>query len=177
MPAVAFDIAHPPITVADIDKVVRLLARERTMNIAFVRPDGWPQVTTVGYISDGLDIYFTVSQQSQKLANLRVDARASIAIHAAGDDDLVGVSMAGVAVEVYDPAEIQRINVLIVVGWPGVSVFCPAGQAVAIIHVRPQLIGMIRIVGGQSRSDCFSVDDSTCRASASPVLDAIRDWG
>ena len=177
MPAVAFDNTHPRMSVDDVGKVVSLLGRERTMDVAFVRPDGWPQVTTVGYISDGLDLYFTTSQQSQKLANLRADPRASVAIHAADGEDLVGVSMAGVAVEVYDPAEIQRLNALIFVGWPGVSVFCPAGQAVAIIHIRPQLVGMVRIVGGQSRSECFSVDASTRQASASPVLDAVNDRG
>jgi nitroimidazol reductase NimA-like FMN-containing flavoprotein (pyridoxamine 5'-phosphate oxidase superfamily) len=39
-------------------KILSLLDQHRIMTIATVRPDGWPQATTVGYVSDGLDLYF-----------------------------------------------------------------------------------------------------------------------
>ena len=39
-------------------KILTLLDQHRIMTIATVRPDGWPQATTVGYVSDGLDLYF-----------------------------------------------------------------------------------------------------------------------
>ena len=46
------------------------------MTIATNRPDGWPQATTVGYVNDGLTIYFLCSPQSQKAANIAPDADA-----------------------------------------------------------------------------------------------------
>ena len=39
-------------------RIVEILDRERIMTLATVRPDGWPQATTVGYVNDGLSLYF-----------------------------------------------------------------------------------------------------------------------
>lgn len=38
-------------------KILSLLDQHRIMSIATIRPDGWPQVTTVGYVSEGLTLY------------------------------------------------------------------------------------------------------------------------
>jgi nitroimidazol reductase NimA-like FMN-containing flavoprotein (pyridoxamine 5'-phosphate oxidase superfamily) len=51
-------------------KILRLLDEHRIMTIATLRPDGWPQATTVGYASEGLTIYFLCGRDSQKAANL-----------------------------------------------------------------------------------------------------------
>jgi nitroimidazol reductase NimA-like FMN-containing flavoprotein (pyridoxamine 5'-phosphate oxidase superfamily) len=64
-------------------KILQLLDQHRTMRIATLRPDGWPQVTTVGYANDGLAIYFLCGADSQKAANLARDDRVSLAV----DDD------------------------------------------------------------------------------------------
>ena len=34
-------------------KILSLLDRHRIMRIATLRPDGWPQTTTVGYVNEG----------------------------------------------------------------------------------------------------------------------------
>jgi hypothetical protein len=47
-------------------KILELLNQHRLMTIATNRPDGWPQATTVGYVNDGLTIYFLCSPQSGK---------------------------------------------------------------------------------------------------------------
>jgi hypothetical protein len=39
-------------------KILALLEQHRIMTIATLRPDGWPQATTVGYANDGLTLYF-----------------------------------------------------------------------------------------------------------------------
>jgi nitroimidazol reductase NimA-like FMN-containing flavoprotein (pyridoxamine 5'-phosphate oxidase superfamily) len=39
-------------------KILTLLDQHRIMTIATLRPDGWPQATTVGYANEGLTIYF-----------------------------------------------------------------------------------------------------------------------
>src|SRR5215467_9362515 len=59
-------------------KILELLDQHRLMTIATNRPDGWPQATTVGYVNDGLTIYFLCSPQSQKAANLARDSRVSL---------------------------------------------------------------------------------------------------
>jgi nitroimidazol reductase NimA-like FMN-containing flavoprotein (pyridoxamine 5'-phosphate oxidase superfamily) len=61
-------------------KAISILNAHKTMAIATLRQDGWPQNTIVGYANDGLLIYFLVSRASQKLANILQDERIAIAI-------------------------------------------------------------------------------------------------
>ena len=47
-------------------KILALLDQHRIMTtIATLRPDGWPQATTVGYVNEGLTLYFLCGLQSQ----------------------------------------------------------------------------------------------------------------
>ena len=62
------------------DKIQALLDRHRIMTVATLRPDGWPQATTVGYANDGLSLYFLCGLDSQKAANLARDDRLSLTI-------------------------------------------------------------------------------------------------
>ena len=57
------------------DKIQTLLDQHRIMTVATLRPDGWPQATTVGYVNDGLSLYFLCGLDSQKAANLARDDR------------------------------------------------------------------------------------------------------
>ena len=50
-------------------KILELLDQHRLMTVATNRLDGGPQATTVGYVNEGLVIYFLCSPQSQKAAN------------------------------------------------------------------------------------------------------------
>jgi nitroimidazol reductase NimA-like FMN-containing flavoprotein (pyridoxamine 5'-phosphate oxidase superfamily) len=40
------------------EKILALLDQHRIMTLATLRPDGWPQATTVGYVNEGLTLYF-----------------------------------------------------------------------------------------------------------------------
>lgn len=91
--------------------IVELLSFGRLMALGVNRPDGWPQVTTVGYANEGLNLYFVIARESQKLANIQADSRVSVALRSEAErGDAVGVSMGGCAAEVTDPAEIERLN-------------------------------------------------------------------
>jgi nitroimidazol reductase NimA-like FMN-containing flavoprotein (pyridoxamine 5'-phosphate oxidase superfamily) len=61
-------------------KILTLLDQHRIMTIATLRPDGWPQATTVGYANEGLTLYFLCLRDSQKAANLARDDRVSLTI-------------------------------------------------------------------------------------------------
>ena len=58
-------------------KILALLDQHRIMTVATLRPDGWPQATTVGYVNDGLTLYFLCGLDSQKAKNLARDNRLS----------------------------------------------------------------------------------------------------
>ena len=47
-------------------KILALLDQHRIMTIATLRSDGWPQATTVGYVSEGLTLYFLCGLDSQR---------------------------------------------------------------------------------------------------------------
>ena len=59
---------------------LQILSQNRIMNIATVRPDGWPQSTIVGYANEGWRLYFLIYRTSQKFQNLQHDNRVSISV-------------------------------------------------------------------------------------------------
>src|SRR5215212_2827098 len=92
-------------------KILMVLDQHRIMTIATLRPDGWPQATTVGYASEGLTLYFLCGRDSQKAANLARDDRVSLTI----DHDtsnimaITGLAIAGHTQAVIDLAEAGRV--------------------------------------------------------------------
>lgn len=62
------------------DQAIKILDAHRVMAVSTVRPDGWPQTTIVGFANNGLVLYFMISRNSQKFANIQRDNRISVAI-------------------------------------------------------------------------------------------------
>src|SRR5580765_6119347 len=81
------------------------------MTIATLRPDGWPQATTVGYANEGLTLYFLCGLDSQKAANLARDGRVSLTIDHETPQvmEITGLSMAARAEVVVDQAEAEKV--------------------------------------------------------------------
>jgi len=90
-----------------LQPAIEILDSHRTMAVATVRPDGWPQTTIVGYANDGWTVYFLVFRSSQKFANIEHDDRISVAI--SGDptylSDIKAVYAGAHASEVTDASE------------------------------------------------------------------------
>lgn len=92
-------------------KILDILDRHRILTIATVRPDGWPQATTVGYVSRGLTLWFLTGHETQKAKNIARDNRVSLTV----DHDvpelmaITGLSMAARAFPVTDPATVRRV--------------------------------------------------------------------
>lgn len=150
-----------PIHGRAVSAIADLLARERLMTVASNRPDGWPQATTVGYLNEGLNLYFIVSRSSQKFANLQIDDRASVAVRSesGGRGNGVGLSMGGRVTEVTDPERVERLNNLVAERFPGVHIYCPSGTAVAVLHFRPSVISAVGVVDGRSDPETFSIGE------------------
>jgi general stress protein 26 len=58
-------------------KILEALASHHMMTLATIRPDGYPQATTVNYIHDGFTVYFATDATSQKAGNIN---KVSVAI-------------------------------------------------------------------------------------------------
>jgi len=145
------------------EKIVALLGEQRTMRIATLRPDGWPQTTAVGYAHDGLTIYFLCGKDSQKAANLARDDRVSLAIDndAAQVMQIKGLSMAARARPVTDAAECARALSLLFTRYPpqeNMPFALPAPGDVAIFRVTPTVISVLDYTLGFAHTDLVACE-------------------
>ena len=80
------------------------------MTLATIRPDGYPQATTVNYVNDGLTLFFATDAASQKAGNIKRNNKVSIAIASETSNlyKLCGLSMSGTAERVCDTRRAQE---------------------------------------------------------------------
>jgi len=141
------------------NKILTLLDRHRIMTIATLRPDGWPQATTVGYANEGLTLFFLCGPDSQKAANLAHDDRVSLTIDHDTTDlmAITGLSMAAHAQAVDDPAEAERILQLLSskYGEPVTPppIEMPTPEEVRIFRVTPTVIPVLDYSKGFGHTD------------------------
>jgi general stress protein 26 len=152
-------------------RILELLDEHRVMAVATLRADGWPQTTMVGYIHDGLTLYFAVARASQKFANIERDGRVSIALGHEQPTRLRGLSMAAHAEPVTDSAEIDRVNELMRERYHEQAVFSPRETSSALMRVLPVVISLIDLGKGPGEPELISVADpgSTQRIKAKDV--------
>ncbi|WP_292098886.1 pyridoxamine 5'-phosphate oxidase family protein [Brevundimonas sp.] len=147
-----------PIHGGAVAAVAELLGSARLMALGVNRPDGWPQVTTIGYVNDGLKLYFVIARDSQKFRNIQADPRVSVAIRPEGAEaDTVGVSLAGRAVEVTDAVEVERLNKLVFERYPDARAFCPSGSSVAVMRLSPEIVAPVAVISGRSRAETYAI--------------------
>jgi nitroimidazol reductase NimA-like FMN-containing flavoprotein (pyridoxamine 5'-phosphate oxidase superfamily) len=92
--------------------VLDILQHGRDMTLATIRPDGYPQATTVSYIHDGLILYASIGLGSQKAENIQHNNRVSATINLDYDDwrHIRGISLGGTAAFVQGSEEMNRIG-------------------------------------------------------------------
>ena len=151
-------------------KILKLLDRHRIMTIATLRPDGWPQATTVGYASEGLILYFLCGADSQKAANLARDNRVSLTI----DHDtpqvmqIAGLSMAARAQAVTDPAEAGTVLRLLMQKYPqqeSLPLPMPKPTDVRIFRVTPTVISVLDYSKGFGHTDLINLGPTAAQAA------------
>jgi len=139
-------------------KILTLLEQHRIMTIATLRPDGWPQATTVGYANDGLTLYFLCGPDSQKAANLARDDRVSLTI----DHDtpqvmeITGLSMAARAKVVVDPTEGAKALQLLMSKYPpqgSLPLPMPTPADIRIFRVKPIVVSVLDYSKGFGHTD------------------------
>jgi nitroimidazol reductase NimA-like FMN-containing flavoprotein (pyridoxamine 5'-phosphate oxidase superfamily) len=141
--------------------ILKLLDEHRIMTVATVRPDGWPQATTVGYVNRGLTLYFLCGLESQKARNLARDDRVSLTIdHDTADlMAITGLSMAARARAVTDPAEANEILRLLPTKYPEYAappVPMPKADEIRIFRVTPTVISVLDYSKGFGHTDLVS---------------------
>ena len=141
-------------------KILTLLDEHRIMTIATLRPDGWPQATTVGYANDDFTIYFLCGPQSQKAQNIVRDNRVSLTIdHDVSDPmAITGLSMAAIAEPVRDPLEVSKATNLLMQRYPEYAAYpAPKPDEILIMKVLPQVISVLDYGKGFAHTDLVTV--------------------
>lgn len=146
-------------------KILTLLDQHRIMTVATLRPDGWPQATTVGYANEGLTLYFLCGLDSQKAANLARDDRVSLTIDHDTSDimAITGLSMAGHAQAVTDLAEAGRVMQMLVRKYPEQATLpgpMPSPEEVRLFRVTPTIISVLDYSKGFGHTDLVNVPDA-----------------
>lgn len=143
-------------------QIEALLDAHRIMTIATLRPDGWPQATTVGYVNEGLVLYFLCGLASQKAANLAHDDRVSLTIDHDTPDimRITGLSMAARATPVRDRADAERILALLPGKYPEqatpLPMPMPTPEQVRIFRLDPVVISVLDYSKGFGHADLVS---------------------
>lgn len=139
-------------------QIQRILDQHRVMTLATVRPDGWPQATTVGFAHEGLTLYFLCGPDSQKAANLARDGRVSLTVDHDTDQVMAieGLSMAARAERVVDPAEADAALRLLLARYPqqhSLPVTVQSPSDVRIFRVTPTVISVLDYSKGFGHTD------------------------
>ena len=139
-------------------KILKLLDEHRIMTLATLRPDGWPQATTVGYVNEGLTLWFLCGHDSQKARNLSHDARVSLTIDHDTPDlmAITGLSMAARAHLVADRPEAENVLRMLPLKYPDSSPLpmpMPGPDEVRIFRLTPVVISVLDYSLGFGHSD------------------------
>lgn len=110
--------------------ILEVLDRARDMTLATVRPDGYPQATTVSFVHDGLRIYFGCGAHSQKARNIEGSDKVSLTVDLPYADwsGIRGLSAGGRARVVADEAEQQRAFNAMLEKFPQVADYAEFGE-------------------------------------------------
>ena len=139
-------------------KILALLDQHRIMTVATLRPDGWPQATTVGYVNEGLTLYFLCGLDSQKARNLARDNRISLTIDhdTANLMTITGLSMAAHAHVVDDRAEADKVLRTLPLKYPDappLPIKMPTPDEIRLFRVAPTVISVLDYTKGFGHTD------------------------
>ena len=138
------------------EEILSVLKGATDMTIATIRPDGYPQATTVSYVSDGLTMYFGCAAESQKAQNIAYNDKVSLTVTLPyfSWEEIRGLSMGGRAKPVTDPNEINRVSELLLRKFPQILQYALTGKkGVFLVRLTPEVISVLDYRKGFGHTD------------------------
>jgi len=126
--------------------ILEQLKTHRNMSLATVRPDGYPQATTVAFANDGLTLYFACDRDSQKVRNLRHSPKVSLTISKdwAGWKKIRGLSMGATAKILERPADTRRAHTLLARKFKDMKGLSAEDLAATVfVRVQPKVVSLL----------------------------------
>lgn len=136
-------------------KILEVLKSQHLMTVATIRPDGFPQATLVNYVHEDLVLYFATDAASQKVGNLGLNNKVSVAIASQTENfsKLRGLSLSGIATRILD-RDTKRESVM--------NLFCALPQSkryvpedakhLAVFSITPVAISLVDYSEGFGKS-------------------------
>ncbi len=139
------------------DFVQHIIEHARDLTLATIRPDGYPQATTVSYANDGLTIYIGIGKDSQKAKNIRHCNKVSLTINEDYQDwnHIKGVSMGATAEILTDSEEIKRATGCMLKRYPQISEWAQSDVAtdIVLLKITPQVVSVLNYEKGFGHTD------------------------
>lgn len=132
---------------------LKLIRRNRIMTLATLRPDGWPQATTVAYASEGLTLFVGCDKGAQKVKNIRKCERVSLTIGRDRRDwnRIQGLSMAATARVLRNRSEIAHAVDLLCRRFPALEAMGPRERLateMAVLEITPRIVSVLDYTKG-----------------------------
>jgi uncharacterized protein YhbP (UPF0306 family) len=135
--------------------ILNLLARHNIMTLATIRPDGFPQATTVYYVNDDFILYFATDRASQKAGNLALNDKVSVAIasETANAYKLKALSLSGRAIKIIEPARALDLQLRLFKAVPAAKRFAPIESKQLVAYsIAPVAISLVDYATGYGRT-------------------------
>ena len=142
-------------------EIVAILDEANDMTIATLRPDGYPQATTVSYVNEGMTIWFGSATDSQKARNIAGCDKVSLTVNLPYRtwEEIRGVSICGRAARVTDAEEMAKIGRLMLDKFPRVADYAMAGmEEIALFRITPEVVSVLDYRLGFGHTELTSVD-------------------
>lgn len=141
--------------------VLDIIDKARDLTLATVRPDGYPQATTVSYAHDGLTLFVGVGRDSQKAQNIRQNNKVSLTINTDYHDwnQIKGLSMSGIAEIVSDPEQIRQAEDCMLKRFPQLGEWAATDQAkeMLFLKIEPQMVSVLDYEKGFGHTELVTV--------------------
>ncbi len=129
------------------DFVLNVIESANDLTLATVRPDGYPQATTVSFAHDGLNLYVGIGKHSQKADNIRHNNKVSLTINLPYQDwrEIKGLSMSALAEIMDDGADADTARACLLKRFVQIAEWGDAALAsdVAFLKITPQVISIL----------------------------------
>jgi general stress protein 26 len=129
------------------DFVLHVVDNASDLTLATLRPDGYPQATTVSFAHDGVILYVGIGKHSQKADNIRYSSKVSLTVNLPYQDwrDIKGLSMSALADILHERADIDAARACLLKRFPQTAEWSDAALAseLAFLKITPQVISIL----------------------------------
>lgn len=151
------------------DRILAILSAGADLTLATLRPDGYPQATTVSFVNQGLVLYAGIGLDSQKARNIAHCPKVSLTINLPYADwsGIRGISAAATATVVGRADALARVAVLMAHKFPDIKRMQAAGKApdwgsVLVLRIAPQVISLLDYSLGFGHTELYAVPADAC---------------